>query len=586
MIGMRERSREEQEEKDRLFTRLLPSGDRGETHAQAPGLANPLHNRDRMFRWRTFIRLVFEFVYAATARHAHFVLRCHKRSRYNGIKLSLILFGLFLPTCFGQILPSETSETSHLWTARNSMCKLNGAMYVGGFCSAVWGGSDIGAQIDAAYAALSPSGGSIYILPPVSDGCYSFTTPIEFTRAGEYAILSGVASSNQEPSGGACLNYIPTTAGAAIILDYTPKTGGGYGAAGGLLDLTLVNASCFTNGGCGSSATGVLFGTDNTGAQMAELRNVRINGFGTGIALSDRLGGSWGLQLENLSLDWNTTGLALTWAHENIHWFGGSCSVNGTCVDGGATTSDLYFYGVSIDENTSAGILSSGWGINFHCFGCHFEGKGNSSTNFLNVSGGTTMLVGGLFLDDTHSGTAAQMFSVSGGMIAVDGASMFSEGRTINSLFNLSNGAVIAGKYFTAAPNQIHDSCSTPNGCLVQKITSAGNAGVAAMGFEEQMTAPAAPPGYDYCYGDSNTHAIECSYNGDAMSSLVRSSDLAAGTLTTKLTNVTVVSSPPPNCSAGTAGVINYSAGLPGVKDTLQVCAKDAKNDYAWRTIY
>lgn len=41
-----------------------------------------------------------------------------------------------------------------------------------------------------------------------------------------------------------------------------------------------------------------------------------------------------------------------------------------------------------------------------------------------------------------------------------------------------------------------------------------------------------------------------------------------------------------PTCSATIRGMMYYTQGAVGVKDTLQVCAKDATEAYAWRTIY
>jgi hypothetical protein len=41
-----------------------------------------------------------------------------------------------------------------------------------------------------------------------------------------------------------------------------------------------------------------------------------------------------------------------------------------------------------------------------------------------------------------------------------------------------------------------------------------------------------------------------------------------------------------PTCDATKRGQFNYVAGAAGVKDIVQVCAKDAANAYAWRTIY
>jgi hypothetical protein len=41
-----------------------------------------------------------------------------------------------------------------------------------------------------------------------------------------------------------------------------------------------------------------------------------------------------------------------------------------------------------------------------------------------------------------------------------------------------------------------------------------------------------------------------------------------------------------PTCSATTRGTFWFTQGATGVKDSVQVCAKDAANAYAWRTIY
>jgi hypothetical protein len=41
-----------------------------------------------------------------------------------------------------------------------------------------------------------------------------------------------------------------------------------------------------------------------------------------------------------------------------------------------------------------------------------------------------------------------------------------------------------------------------------------------------------------------------------------------------------------PACDAAHRGTVFYLAGGSGVKDTFQVCAKDAGDAFAWRTIY
>ena len=47
-----------------------------------------------------------------------------------------------------------------------------------------------------------------------------------------------------------------------------------------------------------------------------------------------------------------------------------------------------------------------------------------------------------------------------------------------------------------------------------------------------------------------------------------------------------LVTASAPTCDATVRGQINYTAGGTGVQDIVQVCAKDATDTYAWRTIY
>ncbi len=41
-----------------------------------------------------------------------------------------------------------------------------------------------------------------------------------------------------------------------------------------------------------------------------------------------------------------------------------------------------------------------------------------------------------------------------------------------------------------------------------------------------------------------------------------------------------------PACDSTKRGTLWFTQGAAGVKDTLEVCAKDAANAYAWRNIY
>ena len=41
-----------------------------------------------------------------------------------------------------------------------------------------------------------------------------------------------------------------------------------------------------------------------------------------------------------------------------------------------------------------------------------------------------------------------------------------------------------------------------------------------------------------------------------------------------------------PSCSSTARGTLWFTQGASGVKDALEVCAKDAANTYAWRVLY
>lgn len=60
----------------------------------------------------------------------------------------------------------------------------------------------------------------------------------------------------------------------------------------------------------------------------------------------------------------------------------------------------------------------------------------------------------------------------------------------------------------------------------------------------------------------------------------------ASGGGTIRATAVTLVTGSLPSCAAGNRGQFWYVAGGAGVQDSVSVCAKDAANAYAWRTIY
>ena len=445
--------------------------------------------------------------------------------------------------------------------ATSDTCAFNSALYVGGSCATYWGSGDIGAQINAAYAALPSTGGTIYILP--QSGCYNFTTPILLNTVGKPAVLVGVSPAN--PAGGTCLNYLPTTGTTAITLDYTQPLGTETPVPA-LANIYLLNNSCSAVGGCGSSAIGVETGGTNGGAFGARFSNSTIEGFGTAINLADAHGVGWAVEFDNFVLRSNTVGLTFSTLHENTHWFGGVCIANGTCVVDD-TGSDFYLYGVSIDSNAAG--LAGNFG-HYHCIGCHFENLGLTTLNFVNLTGGYVDLISGYYLDNSTSGSIDQMFTLSNAVAHISGITIFTTGRTITNLFYLSGASTVSGDYFTSVSNLIPNICNA--GSVACTVTR--NAGGALPALNQMAVFESTPPigvaSYDICYGDSAAHSIKCSFNSDGFSALVRNNELAPVATSgsyNDLSNKPTIFAPQINsnwnATSGVAQILNKPATFP-----------------------
>ena len=387
-----------------------------------------------------------------------------------------------------------------------------------------WPGADIGAWINAAYAALPPNGGAIDVFCDSGSAAANFSTPVIFNTSNKYVKLRGRCTANSS-GGGLTLNYTPTAASVAMTFDYTPAGGGGYTPGNGMSDIVLTNNGCVTNGGCGSSATGVQFGNTNGGAHAADFTNVRISGFGTGINFNDSVG--WGVTLNNFWLAWNTVGGNYQQAQENIHWIGGACAVNGICWTTGAITpSDLYVDNVSIDSNTTAGMTGA---LYFTCAGCHMENLGTTTVNYVNLTMNSVFsMLGGDAVDDNTTGTVPQFFTLNLAVGYLHGVIVATGGQTVTSLFNLSGGtgAIAYGSYLTGSPSRVKAPCSINSAC--DFAVSTGFTATAPLhnwinSSVLQLlegSCPSVFSGSDFLCGDSASHTIKASLNGAALATL------------------------------------------------------------------
>lgn len=328
---------------------------------------------------------------------------------------------------------------NNTFTGKNviSAQSIEGVLYADQF-----NGADMGAKINAAYAACPTAPSCTIIMVP--QGTFNYTTPITFPTVGVQVILQGMGSSQIAGTsnvGGTVLNYTPTT-GSAITIDWTPSTGGGYTPGGGIRDLTLVNnPASLTNGGSGSSAIGVNIGPVNGGAHKALFQNVRVMGFGTGTNTTDTGVASWGMEFNNCSWNYNNTGVSFAMGEEQTMFIQCVSSANGVNFNyaSTATSGDTTYIGGSIDSATTMGVECNASNQIFSAIGTHWENKGVSgNVHYTHGTGCTINLTDCLAENDNASPSSAPWFD--GAFFNVKGLSVASGGAGLSGfLFNVRN---------------------------------------------------------------------------------------------------------------------------------------------------
>lgn len=278
------------------------------------------------------------------------------------------------------------------------------------------GGSDIGAEINLAYAALPASGGTILVYPNATGVCYNYSTPITFTTAGKFPRLQGMGVTGASSSAltGTCLNYTPTTATAAITVDYFPTGANNPPQISPLRDIGLINNQCVASGGCGSSAVGIQVGNTNAGDNTALYENVSIFGFGKGYSSTNNA--AFSQEFRGGTFTANT--VAFSVPSVQTRWIDGFIIGNGQAVVATAgSTAELYFTGMFSVENSISGpafdFTAASVPSILSMVNCHLE---NAPTqNAHHISGTVNVTIsGGVMEDDTSTGTGDWMVQLSG----------------------------------------------------------------------------------------------------------------------------------------------------------------------------
>lgn len=392
---------------------------------------------------------------------------------------------------------------------------INRVLYVG----AAFTNIDIGQQINNAYSLLPSTGGKIVLTPQALGQCYNYSTRIVLATQGKFAILeggSGTSNSVGDVDGNSCLNYTPNTNTVAMTLGWGPVGGGGYSPGAGLRDITLkANGGCSAVGGCGNLATGVM--TTNGGVPQGYFQNVKIEGFATGWNYNDNSDG-WGVEWVQFHLVNNTLGLTVTstLGEEKLFWNGGSCSVNGQCMNITPPATDLYLTGVSIDSNTTSPAIFNGGTI--HCSLCHFENLSTlNSTGGANVqyitSGNAITLLGGLVLNDNVSATpAGQFFTTINGFFSMYGTAVYSPNQVMTNILNNTSAGSGNINVTTIAPSGTPNLCSVNQNCVGSiQIGSNPAVQIPVLKFPEGPSVTGLG-NFTVCGANAVSHILECNY--------------------------------------------------------------------------
>jgi hypothetical protein len=327
------------------------------------------------------------------------------------------------------------------WSQTDPTVASGGNLHYVGAGITTWGNGDIGAQINAAYAALPARGGTIVVIGPGNGACYNFITPIVAAVPGKYLLLQGgaLASHVARPSVPVCLNFMQTNSSVAITLDYVPSGEAASIVTHGIQNLTLINNQCERIGGCDSNATGISFGGGNGGASGATFAGLKVIGFGTGLGVGGSTSRNGNLTFRDCVISYNTTGFLDTDSD------GGHISFDACHFHGNATavssTASLRISNSWMESNTVLGVNCSSpaaCDINSD----HFENAEADSTHFL-AGNGVFSVLGGDMRDNRTNGNTDWWMNFAGASFFVLGTALTSAGRIADRVIvNVTEGTV------------------------------------------------------------------------------------------------------------------------------------------------
>jgi filamentous hemagglutinin len=362
--------------------------------------------------------------------------------------------GISAFTWNGSVLQNTaTTSLSTTTIAQLSVPNLEATLYADQFS-----GSDIGAKVNAAYAALPSTGGTVV----VPAGSYTYNTPILWNTASKPAnLLCSPGATN--------LSYTGTgnavTLNTSIATTNPPGFVNGYGMDG----CTLIGTSA------ASSTVGLYVGGNNAMEGVLIQRN-NIRKFGVALETGDNV---WVAKFWNNNLGNSGQSLVIasnTNSGENITFEGNTFYDNTlptNCIDGTLSYTSVHYIANSFDDCQVV------IGVNTYMatfVGNHWENPAASGLpnyasytplSILTSANTSVTMEGDTFIDDANSATSspAQLIS-NGGNLTLTG---------ISALKNGSASAITNLVLNTSAANLNLNGFNNTNGAVTNIVNGTGN---------------------------------------------------------------------------------------------------------------
>lgn len=342
-----------------------------------------------------------------------------------------------------------------------------GTVYVSAGNPQGWAGSDVGAWINAAYAYLIATYGTITSGATtqgytgagriqIGPGVFTYTTPIvccdqwfsvKIMGSGSGVSLSGPSANYPTiGKGGTVLNYTPTS-GSAMTLGGASSNNGGVEIEDFSLFGGAVASGPVAVPGSGT-AIGITWGLNQSGGVPpgsstagATAKDIVIAGFITGEVWNTSTQIAYAVTHINCKTQYCVTGAIP--GGEGNNWFGGLFGNCTTAIAGSNAGTDANFIGTAFDDNTTTAINASVALFRGTLTGCRFENAGLGASNYITISNGSLTILGGSMQDDRTSGTGTGFVQATGGTFYLEGAWLWAgSGVTVTQAFNVSSAVV------------------------------------------------------------------------------------------------------------------------------------------------